>query len=132
MIEILWDNKFSVGHDRIDHEHQVFVDLIRNVSIMEESGEKQQARILRTLKEIQKYAEFHFLSEENIMLDVSYPDYDDHKREHERLLSKLKDHIFEYTHGNYSLEALVEFLFEWFALHTTDIDKRLAKYIALH
>jgi hemerythrin len=132
MIKILWDTKFSVGHERIDHEHQVFLNLIRNISLMDDQDSSQHDRIFRTLKEIHKYAEFHFLSEENIMLDVSYPEYEIHKKEHEHLLAQLSDQIYAFTHEESRLESLVEFLFEWFAMHTTDIDKRLARYIAQH
>ena len=132
MIKILWDRKFSVGHERIDHEHQVFLDLIRNVSLMDDQDSSQQQRILRTLREIHKYAEFHFLSEENIILDVSYPESAIHKKEHEHLLAQLNDQIYAFTHEESRLESLVEFLFQWFAMHTTDIDKRLASYIEQH
>jgi len=127
MIEIQWDDKFAVGHERIDHEHQVFLDLIRNVSLADEQQAPRE-RILRLLTEIRKYADFHFYSEENIMLDHAYPDYEAHKREHAMLVSLLDNRIHQYRLEEIDLGCMVEFLFQWFALHTTGSDKKLASY----
>ncbi|MFD2113278.1 bacteriohemerythrin [Thiorhodococcus fuscus] len=128
MIDIEWDNKFSVGHERIDHEHQVFLDLIKNVSLCDDENMPRE-RVFRLLTEIGKYADFHFYSEENIMLDADYPDYEAHKCEHSMLLCKLYDYIHRYRVEDIDLGSMVEFLFEWFALHTTGSDKRLVNYI---
>ncbi|EXJ16705.1 bacteriohemerythrin [Imhoffiella purpurea] len=129
MIDIQWDDKFSVGHARIDHEHQVFLDLIRNVSLADDQKAPRE-RILRLLTEIRKYADFHFYSEENIMIDHAYPDYEAHKREHAMLVSSLDNRIHQYRlEEDDDLGSMVEFLFQWFALHTTGSDKKLVSHI---
>ncbi|MES9949857.1 MAG: bacteriohemerythrin [Candidatus Thiodiazotropha sp.] len=128
MINIDWDNKFEVGHERIDSEHRVFLNLIRTISAeVEENGNKE--RILRLLAELAKYAEFHFLSEENEMLRVDYPEYEEHHHEHERLLAKFTDMMTQFRTGTLPLDSIIEFIFSWFALHTTQVDKRLGQYI---
>lgn len=129
MIDIKWDHKFEVGHERIDHEHQVFVDLIRSVSL---EGERHcpKDKGMRILHEVQKYAEFHFVSEENIMLDVGYPDYPAHHEEHQGLLRRLDEEAHRYYCDEIGLDGLANFMFEWFALHTTAADRRLTQYIA--
>lgn len=128
MIDIQWDSKFEVGVQRIDFEHQVFVDLIRSISQAAEQHSPAQ-RIVRLMQEVRKYAEFHFLSEENIMQDVGYPQYEEHKKEHARLISTLDDRIYDYRHGSHTADAFADFLFQWFALHTTQKDLLLAQHI---
>ena len=129
MIQVIWDKKYEVGHKRIDFEHQVFVDLIRAVS---EAGERadDEERISRLLIETKKYAAFHFFSEENLMIDVSFPDLEKHKKEHARLLAQFDDRINLYINGSDNLDDIVDFLFSWFALHTTQKDKEIAKFVA--
>lgn len=128
MIKTQWDVKFEIGHQRIDFEHQIFLDLIRNVSeALEKRAEKKY--IHRLLTEIKMYAEFHFYSEETIMLEIAYPDIDEHQKEHVRLLSKYNTMLYKYHHGAASGEELVDFLFSWFALHTTTSDKRIVNYL---
>lgn len=129
MIDIKWDSKFEVGHPRIDAEHRAFVDLIRAVSLEAERGCPKE-KALRLLLEVRKYAEFHFVSEENIMLDVGYPDYEEHRDEHAWLLRRLEHETYRYHTDSAPLDELARFMFDWFALHTTTEDKKLVACIA--
>ncbi|NMG73269.1 hemerythrin domain-containing protein [Aromatoleum diolicum] len=131
MIDIRWDSKFEVGHPRIDPEHRVFVDLIRTVSLEAEKNCTRE-KALRLLLEVRKYAEFHFISEENIMLDIGYPDYEEHRDEHAWLLRRLEHETHLYYTGDAPLEHLAHFMFDWFARHTTVDDKKLVDCIAAH
>ncbi|MEJ2620408.1 MAG: hemerythrin domain-containing protein [Candidatus Thiodiazotropha sp.] len=128
MIKVAWREEFEVGYERIDFEHKIFLGLIRDASVALELGLDHQ-RILRHLIEIKHYALFHFLSEENIMLDIDYPQLEMQKREHQRLLAQLSDQTHQYRNRAIDLDSVVEFLFEWFALHTTQMDARLGQYI---
>ncbi|AYH41934.1 hemerythrin domain-containing protein [Azoarcus sp. DN11] len=131
MIDIKWDSKFEIGHPRIDAEHRAFVDLIRAVSV-EAERDCPKEKALRLLLEVRKYAEFHFISEENIMLDIGYPDYDEHRDEHAWLLRRLENEVHAYYTDSAPLEELAQFMFNWFALHTTTVDKKLVACIAAH
>ncbi|MCU7930349.1 MAG: hemerythrin domain-containing protein [Candidatus Thiodiazotropha sp. (ex Codakia rugifera)] len=129
MIQVQWSRKFEVGHERIDSEHKIFLGLIRDVSLAPQQG-MQKERILRHLNEVNKYAVFHFTSEENIMFDVTYPDRERHIKEHELLLALLTDKTHQYRSEEIALDDIVSYLFEWFALHTTQIDTKLSRYIS--
>jgi hemerythrin len=128
-MNIAWDSKYEIGVERIDFEHRIFVGLIKDLHDAVQAGQPR-SKLRRIVDEIRLYAAFHFLSEENIMLDNEFPDYVEHREEHQRLLSLLADHAHAFaTDESRSGEEIVEFVFEWFALHTTQIDKRIATYI---
>ena len=129
MIAVEWDRKFEVGHERIDFEHKIFLNLIRDASRLPERQASRE-RVSRHLNEVKQYAVFHFTSEENIMLDLNYPDIEPHKKEHDRLLALFDNRVYQYRSEEIDLEQVVAFLFEWFALHTTQVDTKLARYIA--
>jgi len=131
MKTIEWSQKYCVGHDRIDHEHQVFFDLIKNVERAELEGYATE-RVMRMLEEVRKYADFHFFSEENIMIDHGYPAYAEHHREHNLLLFNLEDKFYNFRAGKIPLSDVVEFMLEWFLVHTTGTDQKLASYLARH
>lgn len=123
-----WDSKYDLGHERIDAEHKIFLGLIvefQEVSLQGVSKDKQ----LRVLNEIIKYAEFHFLSEENIMEDVHYPDKAHHATLHQSLLAELKNKLHEFKREIINATEVFEFLFQWFALHTSSEDKNLVGHI---
>ena len=128
LITLAWDNKFEIGHERIDAEHRIFLSLIRDLSIEAETGASKD-RIERTLQEIYKYADFHFTSEENIMADVAYPRLAEHKHTHARLLAQCKNKVHEFCADAQKPAGIVTFLFQWFALHTTQEDKRIAEFL---
>lgn len=129
-IDIQWDKKFDMGHPRIDREHQAFLGLIRNVAHAADEQEPKEWCI-RLLREVKKFAEFHFYSEDNVMLKIGYPEYAVHQQQHANLLTMLDERITAYINDRIDLEAVVVFMFDWYALHTSQADKKLGKYISL-
>lgn len=123
-----WDSRYALGHERIDAEHQIFLNLIVQFNDLSQQGASMD-KLLRTLREIIKYAEFHFVSEENVMLDCSYPDYPHHTDLHQRLLAKVQDEMFRLKSGQAQPTEVFDFLFEWFALHTTQEDRKLVEFL---
>jgi hemerythrin len=123
-----WDDKYSLGNEKIDAEHHIFLDLIIEFDSLAKKGATQD-KLVRTLKEIGKYAEFHFLSEENLMIDCNYPGLEQHKKLHRHLVASLEDQLFRINSGTGSPGQVFEFLFEWFALHTSSEDKKLVSFI---
>lgn len=130
-IDIQWAKRFAMGQHRVDYEHQMLLELIRNVSVAAEQGESKEWCI-RLLREVRKYAEFHFFSEENAMLKIGYPDYPSHQQQHTEILQMLDERIEAYITDRIDLDAVLVFLFDGFALHSTHCDKKLAKFAAKH
>lgn len=126
---IHWQSTYETGHARIDFEHRVFLDLLAEFAAQVEA-EADPGRLHRTATEIYKYADFHFYSEENIMLDVRYPEYDHHHALHQALLRELWTFIESIAVDGLRGDGMVEFLVRWFASHTVGEDLKLAVYVA--
>lgn len=129
---ISWDSKFEVGHQRIDFEHRIFLDLINSYRDKLETHAKNDA-LIRILNEIAKYAAFHFVSEENIMEECGYPEQARHARLHQALLAELDCKVKEmHTTPIPGIESVkfYAFLVDWFVNHTIQEDKKLADYIS--
>lgn len=123
-----WDQKYELGHERIDAEHRIFLGLI--VDFHEAAANNaSNEKLIRILNEIAKYADFHFVSEENIMAEYQYPDLKQHAYLHHVLLSEVKNKYYQFEHCNIGADEVFEFLFEWFALHTSNEDKKLVGYL---
>ncbi len=125
-----WDQKFEVGHDRIDAEHRIFFGLIVDFKEAQLAGAPKD-KLLRILNEISKYAEFHFVSEENIMIDFGYIELEEHQKLHQQLLAEVLDKYYEFKHDMIHADGIFDFIFLWFALHTSREDKKLADCIKL-
>jgi hemerythrin-like metal-binding protein len=86
---ISWDEKFSVGVDKIDEQHQTFFDLINKLEALTEERNFEE-RLPLLLNEIVEYAALHFKTEEAYMENAHYPDLETHKKAHQ----KIKDDIY--------------------------------------
>ncbi len=123
-----WDHRYELGNDKIDAEHRIFLELIVDFHDAANQGASKD-KMIRIFKEISKYAEFHFVSEENLMIDYDYPELTQHAQMHHRLLAEVDDKFHGFNLGQISSAEVFQFLFEWFAFHTSSEDKKLVGYI---
>lgn len=122
--EILqWDSKYEIGIEEVDLQHRYFTGLIKRLSIELKESESIDHKN-RPIKELVYYAKFHFLSEENLMIRYGYLDVEKHKVLHLSLINELNSRRFSNT------DVLLDFLMEWFIIHTTGEDKRFGQYVA--
>ena len=121
---IKWETRFEIGHKRIDFEHMIFFDLVMTLKDCLK-GKGDLARADRILNEIIMYAQFHFVSEENIMEEVDYPDLATHRELHADLIDSFNNKLVA---GD--LDALLAFLLDWFVKHTSIEDKKTAAFVA--
>ncbi len=125
---IQWDDSYLIGNARIDAEHQIFLGLISDFQ-SQRLQQASQAKLNRILQEVLKYAEFHFLSEENLMIDCGYPGLTPHRLQHMHLLSRASVKMHEMELGLCTPQAVEEFLLDWFLSHTRNEDHKIVEYL---
>ncbi|WP_185969077.1 bacteriohemerythrin [Carboxylicivirga sp. M1479] len=122
--KITWKAEWNIGINRIDFEHKIFLELID--SLRNEIKKNSTWEILsRIIREIEKYAEFHFISEENFLFFIDYPQYIEHQEAHYILLERLNIA----KHKVDDLCELLEFIYEWFIDHTLKEDIKITEYL---
>ncbi|MBI3131689.1 MAG: hemerythrin family protein [Acidobacteria bacterium] len=130
MPRIEWSPSWSVGDDRLDHEHQSLVALINRL-VEPEIRESNDPQVRRAcVAEVILYAENHFRYEEDRMEQVKYPNLEGHRAGHMRFrrqISQLTLGAFEETPG--LLSDLHTFLIAWLKNHILDEDQRYAAYL---
>ena len=128
MEQFKWSPKFEVGNTAIDIQHRLFLELIGRLINHKTTG-SPPALIASLLAELLKLSEFHFLSEENLMLESQYPHLLKHRKEHERVLSELRKRITSIEYDNIDFDSLAHFLSDWFTRHTVTEDAKLAWFL---
>lgn len=126
---VKWDAKFAIGVEEIDIQHHMFFNLCNkfNEAITQNAP---QEWLQRLMLEIQRYAAFHFVSEENVMYQHRFPDLTEHKKHHAFLLDTYRAKVSAYEVGQCTLKEIEEFLFNWLALHITNEDKKFGEFLA--
>jgi hemerythrin len=119
---IEWSDEFSVGIQEIDEQHKILVQILNelNTAIEERRGKEVRNKIMDRLVE---YTRTHFTVEESLMRILGYPKYEQHKSEHEKLLSQTTDFISKINRESVSTYELLFFLRSWLINHIMGSDK---------
>ena len=118
----------KVGNSAIDKEHELFSEVMnRIISSIEKNDPPDYLESL--VNELIKYAEFHFLSEQNMMRRFDYPDFLQHMNEHDKLLAELRNRIFSLDYEYMDFSGLVEYFIGWFKNHIRNTDKKLVEFL---
>lgn len=125
-----WDAQYELGIEDIDFQHHLFLNLINRLSDEIINCADADYR-LSLISELNAYARFHFISEENMMRRENYPRLAEHRKQHRDLIDQLsaKQNLLVIRDSAKEADALIGFLVDWFVNHTTCEDRLFADYL---
>ena len=126
-----WSDSYLVGVEALDIEHK---DLINRLNQLHNKFYRRQgdkSRMEDYLKEIHDRIHAHFSMEEDMMRDSDYPDFTQHKKEHDNFLGVIDNLIKKYQNSpDYSFsEVLEDILSEWIGNHIAASDHKLGIHL---
>ena len=125
-MKLYWVSEFEVGNEWVDLQHRYFLDLINRIGkSFKETNDDDDKRKL--IIELHKYADFHFASEENIAISCGIPGVKNHHQLHLDLLKDLNQYAENLDNGLKTIEEFLEFITDWFLVHTQHEDRKLFK-----
>lgn len=119
---IRWKDDFSVDIKIIDDQHKELFRLVNDFynNIMNKSNKEA---IWKVIDELETYVYKHFATEETMMQEANYPDYKNHKAEHESFKEKVIDFKQRYKEGRLLLSIEVtRFIKDWISVHIMQTD----------
>lgn len=124
-----WSEELSVGIQEIDEQHKILVDLLNQLygAIITRTDSSVIGDILDELTE---YTIIHFAVEESLMRILDYPDYVEHKKQHEELANQVVDLKNKFKKNEVSIGMeMLNFLRNWLTKHILVEDKRYAPFM---
>ena len=125
---IHWESRFETGQPLIDAEHRLLVMLFRKLDVAIKTHQSE-AILSRTVLEVRRFVEFHFVSEENLMRETGYPDVESHRSLHAEMLIQLTAMTAELTAHREFPEDLLTFLNDWLIAHIAGHDQDVARHL---
>lgn len=125
---IEWNNSFECNSLLIETQLRMIMLSCRRLDISIKSGQSGQA-IYWVMNELVKSTEFHFVSQENLMREIRYPNAGEHALVHGEFLRQLNMMMARISHHKNSPEDFNQFFHKWLSQHMTDEDLQVAKYI---
>ncbi len=121
---IKWNNKYCVGISIIDEQHKKLFGFInKTIYAMEHSDSTEELK--EELEEMINFAQEHFETEENYMIEFDYPEYEDHYEEHYDFITKTIAHLGMVVKGDYHISnELIKYLKQWLVNHIQVSDRQ--------
>jgi hemerythrin len=126
---IKWNEYYSVNVDEIDDQHKKLIDLINQMFDAMKAGKGKEI-MGSVLSELVEYTKYHFATEERLLHQAGYPEYEEHKTIHEELTRRTIDLKSEFDRGNdpVTMDVML-FLSNWLNVHILEVDKKYVAYL---
>lgn len=124
-----WSDKLSVGVKELDEQHKKLIGMINDLHDAMKTGKAKDVtgNILAGLID---YVSTHFANEERLFRTHAYPDYMQHKAEHDRLTQKVIESKRQFDAGTLMINIdLMNFLKDWLQNHILGTDKKYGPYL---
>ncbi len=130
MDNLVWDKVLSVGVDEIDEDHRKLINIFNILNLSVTAGESKEY-LAATLEELINCTVWHFSHEERLMLKHRYPEFKEHKTEHQELIQSAKELQQEILQADkFFADEHIEFLERWLTEHILTADGRLGSYLS--
>ena len=124
-----WSDTYSVNIGIVDMQHKNLVNIINELHRAMIGGKAKQ-ELGKILSELVKYTQVHFKTEENLMESHSYPDYANHKLQHEHLTKTVQEFQSKFQKSEVGLTLdVMEFLKDWLGKHILATDKKYTAFL---
>lgn len=126
MALVSWNSSFEIGIEHIDNQHKRIVELLNKLQETLNQGVvgRELGEVLAGLVD---YTRTHFADEEEFMRKIEFPEYDHHKKLHDRLTEQVVAILVKLKKGgNVNVRELMSFLKRWLIEHIVREDKKIA------
>jgi len=124
-----WTQDLSVKIAELDDQHKELMNLANLLydSMKEGKGKDVLGKILNNLAD---YAVYHFETEERLFRKYDYPEYLNHKKEHDDLIKEVVKLARDYEKGEFIINTnLINLLEWWLDNHIIHSDKKYSSFL---
>src|SRR5579871_5857874 len=124
-----WSDVYSVNHVTIDSQHRKLIDLLNELHAAMIAG-RGRTQIGKVLSSLVTYTDVHFKTEEDLMAQSHYPDFNPHLSEHQDFCATVLDFQSKFQRNEVGMTVeVMEFLKGWLINHIIGSDKRVGAYL---
>jgi len=119
-----WNDSYSLNIETIDNDHKGLLDIINKLFDAMRHGKAKEIHN-EILDQLINYTKTHFQREELFFKSTNYPDYEEHKLQHEHFITKVIDLKRQLNQVDQKISIeLMKFLSEWLINHILVSDRK--------
>jgi hemerythrin-like metal-binding protein len=123
---VVFDDAHLTGVKIIDDQHRQIVQMVNDLNRSLEEG-RDDAELKKLFADLLAFTATHFATEEALMARYTYPQMDEHKKQHVNLVHELQDIAAEFNQG--AELRLLQSIKDWLLGHIQHTDKPLGTYL---
>jgi len=124
-----WKDEWSIGVQRMDHQHKKIFELA-NIFIQAMELHEDMKTVAGTLEALIDFFYYHYHEEEELMRAYHYPEYESHKRAHKGILDRIGAFEEHFMQADFMVtEELIEEYKSLVMDHISDHDMAFGKYL---
>ena len=129
MDHIVWEERYNIQVEAIDAQHRRLVDLMNHL-IDIQGQETSDDDIIDILGALTNYLGDHFETEEQMMIDHGYPEFESHREEHQAFVTQTAYFIATFRDSGASLKRdILLFLKDWLVDHIIKTDAAFGAFL---
>lgn len=126
-----WSNRYKIGVDFIDKEHQTLFSTMNKLLAISESEDKSEWACREGVKYLKNHTVEHFEHEEKYMQAIQFDGYEIHKRLHDdfrfNTLPALEEELERTQYSEDSIRHFLGVCIGWVIAHTQTEDQTIGK-----
>ncbi|MBF0236563.1 MAG: hemerythrin family protein [SAR324 cluster bacterium] len=127
MNELLWTEEDTVFDEKMDAQHR---DLFKMIGVFSLAvAGKLEDQLNNLFKFLERYVEYHFTAEEELMRQYNYPGLQSHVIQHQALRNKVHLEYEDFLRDKNISPDLVKFLQSWLKDHIKGSDRQYGEFI---
>jgi hemerythrin len=129
MLKLKLTGKLLTGNEKIDAQHLMMFKWANKILSNQQWEPKLLVKVINFLL---GYIQYHFKAEQRFMIEMAFPNYEQHKKLHKILIEQVKDIrlAIMVEEPRNSLMARIHNVFDqWYGYHFSEIDKQMIEYI---
>ena len=126
---VRWNDSYRVGVSLLDEQHRKLFQIIEELYVGTKENHSNEI-MGKVLNELLEYAITHLRTEELVLQCAGYPDFDAHKKEHDKLIADVNDLMTRFESDTKVMRTeLMGFIQNWLTTHIAKSDKKYGPYL---
>lgn len=126
---LVWKAEYSIGVDIIDIQHKHLFEIIESAFklLKNDFSDDKYNGIVTIIQDLQQYAKYHFITEEEYMIKIQYNGYFNQKVEHDEFIRRIEIIDFKQMQRDPQkyIEGILSFVLNWLIDHILLKDRQI-------
>ncbi len=125
-----WSSDLETGIKSIDEQHKKLFSIANSFYNAMKEGKGREV-IKDIVRELLDYSKYHFQTEESYFKKYDYPEFEEHKKEHDFFVNKVKEILKELEEGK-TISVTIStynFLVSWVKNHIMKTDMKYRDFL---